>query len=179
MPSSTRIPVHPSSLLLLALSACRVYCEEDDYFCEPPVDGLHVSIQPPEAGFRAGEWKFVLDVRAPETATGELLCEVRADVPGQLLCQDPVGFEEPYRLVVNSATLEGLDLSLTRDGVEPLAREGVDIGLSGPTELRVAVLHDGVTQRTEELEPEYESDEMKSGPEVCVVCLGAEERIEL
>ena len=179
MTSSMRIQVRLSSLVFLAPVACREYCDEEDYFCERPLNGLYLRIEAPEGAFAIGEWQFAFEMREPESGTGTLTCETRADVPGRLICGAPLGFEEPYRLFVNEATLDALELRLTRDGVEPLAREGTDLGLSGPTSLGVEVSHDGMASGSETIEPDYSVENMNSGPEVCVVCLGAEESVAL
>ena len=142
-------------------------------------DGLELRIVAPNAAFATGAWLFELEMLAPEPGTASVECEVRKGSPGQLICARPEGTRAPYRVTIDAAERDALTLLVTRDGVAPLADEGTDPGVSGPSKLRVAVTHGDMPPWSTEIEPRYIAEEFVSGPLTCLVCLSAQHEIAL
>lgn len=154
---------------------CRSYCEEDDLACDTFAEeaGLHLTIVPASGSYTTGTWEFRLDATAPEGVSLIVPCSVDAARPEVMACQGGTAREAPYTVRLDDALVDGLRLTIIRDGVEPLGSEGLEGGVSGPSVILIRVLHDGVVVHEQEVAPTYDITEMTLGPETCLVCLGA------
>lgn len=167
--------------VLLALSSVVGGCGllSIDCYDNECVGGLEwTATTADEMALRPGPYELRLDLEGDELTVA---CTVADDGTGS--CGEPIQTtgDRDFRVRVvwfgeMTATVDGMGSMVTRHGIAIIANEHVEGGTRGPTDVSLALYHEGAVVIEESYALDYERDETYHGDERCGFCDSTETR---